>query len=247
MLDYMKRMIVVTIIAVCVGIIFIGGTNSRAETFLPNNWVWPTEGRISDHFGTRDGRHKGLDIAGELNTNVVSVSEGVVSKSYYSDSYGHVVFVYHEKEGYETVYAHLNKRLVAEGEHIKQGEMIGKMGNTGRSSGVHLHFEVHKSNWSLEKENAINPLVVLNNQKEETAIETAIDTHKHEAIEKEDENSLTIHKVKEGETLWSLSKVYDVSIAELQVLNNLGDETTIFVNQQLIVKQSAVVYVNPLF
>ncbi len=247
MLDYMKRMIVVTIIAVCVGIIFIGGTNSRAETLLPNNWVWPTEGRISDHFGTRDGRHNGLDIAGELNTNVVSVSEGVVSKSYYSDSYGHVVFVYHEKEGYETVYAHLNKRLVAEGEHIKQGEMIGKMGNTGRSSGVHLHFEVHKSNWSLEKENAINPLVVLNNQKEETAIETAIDTHKQEGTEKENENSRTIHKVKEGETLWSLSKVYDVSIAELQVLNNLGDEVTIFVNQELIVKQSAVVYVSPLF
>ncbi|MGM9927690.1 MAG: M23 family metallopeptidase [Bacillus sp. (in: firmicutes)] len=165
MLDYGKRFLIVLIIALCIGLMFIGGTNSKAadlnENSVPNNWICPAEGIVSDYFGTRGGAHKGIDIAGYLRSEIIAVSDGVVSKSYYSDSYGHVVFIQHPNDGFETVYAHLDERLVNEGQAIKQGQVIGKMGNTGRSTGVHLHFEVHHHNWSVSKENAINPLLVI--------------------------------------------------------------------------------------
>lgn len=165
MVDYGRRFLIVLIIAVCIGLMFMGGKVSKAAEIsvnqIPANWIWPAEGAVSDHFGTRGGAHKGVDIAGSLHTDVLAVSDGVISKSYYSDSYGHVVFIRHPEEGFETVYAHLNRRLVQEGEKVKQGQIIGEMGNTGRSRGVHLHFEVHQHSWSAAKENAINPLLVI--------------------------------------------------------------------------------------
>lgn len=89
-----------------------------------------------------------------------AVDEGIVTRSYYSQSYGNVIFVKHEND-LETVYAHLNKRFVEEKQLVKKGELIGEMGNTGYSSGVHLHFEIHNKEWTVAKENAINPILVL--------------------------------------------------------------------------------------
>ncbi|MED4360541.1 M23 family metallopeptidase, partial [Geobacillus stearothermophilus] len=66
-------------------------------------------------------------------------------RSYYSSSYGNVIFVSHVINGqtYTTVYAHLEARLVGEGQHVRKGQVIGYMGNTGNSTGPHLHFELH--------------------------------------------------------------------------------------------------------
>ncbi|PLS16388.1 hypothetical protein CVD28_18150 [Bacillus sp. M6-12] len=164
MQDYGKRFLIVIIMAAFIGLLFIGGKNGhvRAEELpsLPEGWVWPSEGIISDRFGTRDGAHKGIDIAAPLGTSVVAASDGTVAKSYYSSTYGNVVFLKHDDK-YETVYAHLEKRLVNEGDKVDQGQAVGKMGNTGRSRGVHLHFELHLNEWTVHKENAINPLAVL--------------------------------------------------------------------------------------
>ena len=78
-----------------------------------NQWAWPVEGQISDYFGTRHGKHYGIDIAAPIGAPVSAIQEGKVTKSYYSSSYGNVVFIKHGE--YEAVYAHLNKRYVVQG------------------------------------------------------------------------------------------------------------------------------------
>lgn len=134
----------------------------QAQEPVELDWIWPVDGVISDTYGTRNGKHRGVDVASDLHTPVYAVSGGIVTKSYYSKSYGHVIFIKHE-EGYETVYAHLQKRLVKQGENVKQGDKIGTMGSTGNSSGPHLHFEVHKNVWTIHKENAIDPFLIFGN------------------------------------------------------------------------------------
>lgn len=164
MQDYIKRLLIAGLMALCVSLLFLGGKHSQAEMLdipeLTSDWIWPAEGVVSDVYGTRHGHHKGIDIASEFRTPIHSVADGVVTKSYYSGTYGHVVFIKHENN-LETVYAHLNKRKVIEGQTVKQGDIIGEMGNTGDSSGVHLHFEIHKEKWTYEKENAVNPVIAL--------------------------------------------------------------------------------------
>lgn len=59
---------------------------------------------------------------------------------------------------WQSLYAHLQKRLVTAGENVTQGQIVGLMGNTGRSSGQHLHFELHRGEWNAKKSNAVNPL-----------------------------------------------------------------------------------------
>lgn len=164
MQDYIKRLLIAGLMALCISLLFLGGKHSQAEMLdipeLTSDWVWPAEGVITDLYGTRHGHHKGIDIAGEFKTPIHSVDKGIVTKSYYSGSYGHVVFIKHDNN-LETVYAHLNKRNVEEGQAVKQGDIIGLMGNTGDSSGVHLHFEIHKEKWTYEKENAVDPVLAL--------------------------------------------------------------------------------------
>ncbi len=164
MRDYIKRLLIAGIMALCISLLFLGGKETRAETHdiekVTDHWVWPADGIITDTYGTRNGSHKGIDIAGGLGSPVYAVDEGYVSKSYYSDSYGHVVFLKHPNN-LETVYAHLSKRNVQEGELVKKGDIIGEMGSTGDSSGSHLHFEVHKNEWTADKRNAVDPIIAL--------------------------------------------------------------------------------------
>lgn len=164
MQDYIKRLLIAGLMALCISLLFLGGKHSQAEMLdikeLTADWVWPAEGVVTDLYGTRHGHHKGIDIAGEFKTPIHSVDKGVVTKSYYSGSYGHVVFIKHENN-LETVYAHLNTRNVKEGQTVQQGDIIGLMGNTGDSSGVHLHFEIHEEKWTYGKENAVDPVLAL--------------------------------------------------------------------------------------
>ncbi|WP_210365571.1 peptidoglycan DD-metalloendopeptidase family protein [Bacillus sp. REN3] len=158
--DFIKRLLIAGLMALCISLLFLGGKHSQAEMLdieeLTSKWVWPAEGVVTDLYGTRNGEHKGIDIASTALTPIHTVDKGIVTKSYYSNSYGHVIFIKHDNN-LETVYAHLNKRLVKEGAIVQRGEIIGEMGNTGDSSGVHLHFEIHQNEWTFEKENAINP------------------------------------------------------------------------------------------
>lgn len=95
--------------------------------------------------------HKGLDFSAGFGTPVYATGDGRVSMSYYSSSYGNVVYVDHGFN-YETRYAHLQKFNVQAGNYVKRGDIIGYVGNTGISAAPHLHYEV------FYKGNAVNPI-----------------------------------------------------------------------------------------
>lgn len=111
-------------------------------------FIWPVPGskRVSSHFGKRGrGHHDGVDIAAPTGTHIIASARGVVSFAGYMRGYGKTVIVKHAN-GHHTVYAHTNKYFVSKGQSVSQGEVIAKVGSTGRSSGPHLHFEIRKNN-----------------------------------------------------------------------------------------------------
>lgn len=99
-------------------------------------------GYISAEFAENRGSytHKGIDIAIPTGTPLYAVANGVVTASYYSSSYGEVIFIDHG--GITTVYAHASRRMAQVGQTVSQGQVIALSGNTGDSTGPHLHFEV---------------------------------------------------------------------------------------------------------
>ncbi|MDQ3265779.1 MAG: M23 family metallopeptidase [Myxococcota bacterium] len=110
--------------------------------------VWPARGWVTSDFGQRLDpftadrvMHAGLDIAAPHGKEVVSPSSGTVVFAGLEGGYGNVIVLDHGY-GIKTRYAHLSKILVKAGDRIKRGSMIGAVGNTGRSSGPHLHYEV---------------------------------------------------------------------------------------------------------
>jgi murein DD-endopeptidase MepM/ murein hydrolase activator NlpD len=89
--------------------------------------------------------HEGIDFAASIGTPIYATGDGVVSEAEYnSGGFGNKIVINHGFS-YETVYAHLSKIKVKPGQHVKRGEIIGLMGNTGKSTAPHLHYEVHKS------------------------------------------------------------------------------------------------------
>lgn len=124
----------------------------------------PAAGYLSSGFGSRSlGNHKGVDIAASGYVPIVAAADGVVIRSYYSSSYGNAIFISHSINGqiYTTVYAHMSSRIASEGQVVSKGQQIGVMGNTGRSYGQHLHFELHKGPWAAGQPNAINPVGIV--------------------------------------------------------------------------------------
>lgn len=110
--------------------------------------IWPTEGHLSSGFGYRlspfTGKailHAGLDIANRVGTAVIAPARGVVTFSGWQGAYGNCITVNHGN-AITTRYAHLQRSVVKEGQVVNRGELIGYLGNTGRSTGPHLHYEV---------------------------------------------------------------------------------------------------------
>lgn len=108
-------------------------------------FVWPMQGRISSQFGYRWGRmHEGVDIAAPTGTAVIAADSGTVVFAGYKSGYGLMVEVNHGN-GFSTRYAHNSKLLVSGGQKVNKGQLIARSGNTGRSTGPHLHFEIRKN------------------------------------------------------------------------------------------------------
>ena len=108
----------------------------------------PVPGQITSQFGHRTdpvngkkGFHTGVDMEGRSGQKIVATADGTVTKSFVNGSYGHYIELSHSN-GYSTKFAHLKKRLVKRGEQVKRGQTIGTVGNSGRSTGSHLHYEV---------------------------------------------------------------------------------------------------------
>jgi len=105
--------------------------------------IWPTWGPITGVFNERrvGHYHKGLDIANNVGTPITATASGVVIYAGWNGSYGRKIVIFHGF-GYSTVYAHLYKMYVKVGDEVEKGDTIATMGNTGRSTGPHLHYEV---------------------------------------------------------------------------------------------------------
>lgn len=128
-------------------------------------FIRPAAGRLTSKFGWRDigaGNefHLGIDIANGVGTSINAAASGLVSFAGSMGGYGNVIILTHSINGqtHSTVYAHLSSINVSVGQSVSQGQRIGGMGNTGRSFGSHLHFEIHIGNWNGSRSNAVNPL-----------------------------------------------------------------------------------------
>jgi murein DD-endopeptidase MepM/ murein hydrolase activator NlpD len=107
------------------------------------SYVFPTSGWISSCYGYRWGRlHGGVDVAAPIGTNVYAVHTGVVERSGPATGFGSAVYIRGD-DGAVTVYGHVNQDFVYAGQRVVAGQLIAEVGNKGRSTGPHLHFEVH--------------------------------------------------------------------------------------------------------
>ncbi len=119
--------------------------------------MWPTTGRFESPFGPRWGRiHEGIDISNETGTPVKAALSGIVSFTGTEGGYGNMVTLDHG-DGLETRYAHLSTMLVAEGQYVAAGEVLGGMGGTGSVTGIHLHFEVRVGGVAYDPLTALPP------------------------------------------------------------------------------------------
>lgn len=139
-------------------------TNQEPLLIDSTTFIKPAAGAFTSGFGMRGNEnHKGIDIAASGEVPIVAAAAGTVTRSEYSNSYGNVVYISHQKDGktYTTVYAHMSSRSVEHGQAVQQGQPIGVMGNTGASRGQHLHFEIHEGSWNIDKSNAVDPMLFL--------------------------------------------------------------------------------------
>lgn len=135
--------------------------------YLNTPSIYPAYGRISDAYGWRKhpitgnkSFHKGIDFSNKKGTPIYATADGIVTRSSRERYFGRYITLKH-KFGYQTKYAHLNRSFVAVGQEVKKGEIIGLMGDSGRSTGDHLHYEVIRYNKHR------NPYKYLNKSKSE--------------------------------------------------------------------------------
>lgn len=123
--------------------------------------LWPISGAITSNFGWRSSPaagasedHQGIDIAGDVGLPVVATADGRVVKSGWTEGYGILVEIDHGN-GLSTIYGHNSQSAVSPGQNVQKGQLIAYVGNTGKSTGPHLHYEVKQNGIS------VNPLLFL--------------------------------------------------------------------------------------
>ncbi|WP_214801293.1 M23 family metallopeptidase [Exiguobacterium sp. s194] len=130
------------------------------------SFVRPVSGYVSSPFGPRQNpltgvaeSHRGIDLVNATGTPIVAAAPGIVIKAAPATGYGNVVFVSHIVGGevWTTVYAHLDAITVTSGQTVGAGQTVGTLGNTGWSTGPHLHFELHRGQWAPGQPNAVDP------------------------------------------------------------------------------------------
>jgi len=207
----------------------------------------PTDNRvITSNFGSRWGRqHKGLDIKVYIGDTIRAAFSGKIRiVKYEPRGYGKYVVIRHHN-GLETIYGHMSKHLVAENQEVKAGDPIGLGGNTGRSTGSHLHFETRLCGVAL------NPALMFDFRNQDVvgdfyyfkrnkyASESAKATRlrgvggiSKDNGDQDDEldivstdrssSNVHIHKVKRGDTLQAIARKHHTTVAKLCKLNHIG-------------------------
>ncbi|WP_052356551.1 peptidoglycan DD-metalloendopeptidase family protein [[Clostridium] dakarense] len=136
--------------------------NENSLQFIPGAWPLQSYTEISSPFGERvhpiTGEvkfHRGIDIPAPQNTDILSSDDGIVIFSGSQNGYGNVVKIKHF-DGKKTVYAHNTSNVVKEGDIVKKGQVIAKVGTTGNSTGNHVHFETIVNDENINPINAVN-------------------------------------------------------------------------------------------
>ena len=187
---------------------------------------------LNSPYGIRKHRlHRGVDLHLHIGDSVVAAYPGkVVVSKYNRRGYGNYIMVEHAN-GTRTLYAHLQKRLVDVGATVEGGQLIGKGGNTGRSSGPHLHFEIRYG------EVNIDPATVFDFEKGELlpntdryALAPAIDSHN--AIQAE-LSKHRFHRVRPGDTLGKIAQMYGTTVEKLCKLNKITRTSILRIGQNI--------------
>jgi murein DD-endopeptidase MepM/ murein hydrolase activator NlpD len=132
--------------------------NEQKSVLASTPSLWPVEGWVTSGFGTRKspfgaGRefHKGLDISTRFGKEIIAPADGLVVRSGYEQQDGNYVRMEHG-HGFETAYLHLSRIAVKQGMRVKRGEIIGYVGDTGRSTGPHLHYAISVNGLAVDPE-----------------------------------------------------------------------------------------------
>ena len=194
-----------------------------------------TRTRITDVYGYRPRRrrvHHGLDIDVERGDTIYAAFDGKVRiASYQRRGYGHYIVVRHDN-GIETLYAHLSKKLVDENQNVKAGEPIGLGGNSGRSSGSHLHFE------TLLMGKSLNPALLFDFKNQDVTGDFYV--YRKPGSRYVENGTVKVacpepkyHKVKSGDTISKIAAKHGVSQKTIYNLNGLNSRSIIRPGQRL--------------
>ncbi len=210
-------------------------------------FVVPFKGNLTSEFGWRHRRpHYGTDIDLVTGDTVVSAFDGMVRIAKVCYGYGNCIIIRH-KNGLETVYGHLSKMNVEVGQQVKAGEIIGLGGNTGRSTGDHLHWELRYLGQAIDAEDVVNfttgqlkdNCFVLR----KTDVENKYDLRALHGRHKRDvgltkaeiayakKTGKKLHKVRSGDTLGHIAQRYHTTVSALCKKNKLRPTTTLKLGQ----------------
>lgn len=190
--------------------------------------------RVTSPFGMRTYRiHKGVDIKVQVGDTIRAAFAGVISKVRYERrGYGNYVMIEHVNCGItKTVYAHLSEKLVAEGDTVQAGDVIGLGGNTGRSTGSHLHFETRINDMPLDPTiffdfknqtftKVVYPLSLQQAKTDYKALEKVASARRY-------------HKVRPGDNLGKIARRNGISITKICQLNGIKRTTVLRIGRML--------------
>ena len=200
-------------------------------------FVFPTPeyARATSHFGPRRRRfHYGLDLAMPTGEPIYAAFDGVVRFSKYNRSYGHLIVIRHDN-GLETYYAHLSKRHVAPGTRVKAGEEIGLCGNTGRSRGSHLHFEIRYNGNAMNPEDVIScethtlvkPTLRLTKDSFRKVAKRGYSNQSPKSRVGNYSDGGKTYKIRTGDTLSRIAKRNGTTVSKLCKLNGLRENSVL--------------------
>lgn len=202
-----------------------------------SGYVYPLQNLtyVTSKFGFRKYRfHYGTDVKVQVGDSLRASWDGQVRiVGWDPRGYGYYVLIRHDN-GLETLYGHLSRPLVEENEKIYAGEVLGLGGNTGRSTGSHLHYEIRYLG------NAINPETLVNFEKGELRVATDYTITKsgtfHHNAELKQLKQAQYHKVRQGDTLSGIAKKYHTSVRTLCRLNKIKETSILRIGQKIRVR-----------
>jgi len=217
-------------------------TNMKDTIYLPllpnmSEFKIPHRGNVVSRFGMRKRRyHYGTDLHGLIGDSILCAFDGKVRIAVRNKTYGNVIIVRHYN-GLETFYAHCSKLLVVPNQEVKAGELIGLIGNTGRSRGPHLHFE------SRYKGAAFNPEYMIDFEKKQLKSDMLVLTKENfnykntystgTANSSSGTTTKGYYVVKSGENLSTIAKKYKTTVNVLMKMNGLKSADKIQAGQRL--------------